>query len=384
MPESGDMMPPTPYIHNSRGYLEGKLDIYPGKSMVQEVMKKIDWKKKWKGLGKPVTINGSKRRGIGLAYGDRYSGYNWISATNASITINADGSAIVFSGAQELGQGISTTLSMLAAESLGISFKDVDILTGDTTTGQYDLVNARSSHQLASVGHALLMATEDAKRKICEMVAPVFEASPEDIEINGKKVYVKGYPEGAKLLKEVMEAPVTGSHTGPKGVLYPEVSPGVKPREPVVVAVEVEVDVETGKVTPIKLVSAFFPGRMINPEVVRGQNIGGAVKSLGMALWEDCKFDEESFACLSQDFTDYRIPRALDVPEIVTINWEEADETLPPHQALPYGGRGIGEMACSNVPGAVTNAIYNAIGIRIKKSPMTAETVLEALTKEGN
>ena len=67
----------------------------------------------------------------------------------------------------------------------------------------------------------------------------------------------------------------------------------------------------------------------------------------------------------------------------MAVNWEEVDETLPPHQALPYGGRGIGEMGCSNVPGAVTNAIYNAIGTRIKTSPMTAETVLEALRKGG-
>ena len=190
MPETGDMMPPTPYVTEVGGYPRAKLDIYPGKQMIQQVMKKIDWKGKWKGFGKPTDINGSKRRGIGLAYCNGYVGYMNLASRTIQVVINRDGSAIIHSGAQEIGQGINTTLCMLAAESLGISLDDVAIVTADTRTGQYDLTNARGSSELASLGHLLLIAIEEAKQKICRMAAPVLQAKPEEIEIEGKKAYV--------------------------------------------------------------------------------------------------------------------------------------------------------------------------------------------------
>jgi len=382
MPESGDMMPPTPYIYNSGNWPTEKLDIYPGKELLQQVMEKIGWEEKWKGWGKPATANGSKRRGVGLAYCEEYSGYHNDGSTSATVVINRDGSAIVHSGAQELGQGINTTLCMLAAESLGISLGDVSIVTADTRTGQYDLVNARGSHQLATDGHILLKAIEEAKQKIREMVAPVFQAKPEDIEIKGKKAYHKEHPEGAKPLQELLSATVTGSAAGPPGSICPQVKPGFKARQPVVMAAEVEVDVETGVVTPIKLVTGMFPGRMINQGVVRGQAIGGAVQALGWALWEEIKYDEEASTYLSKDFTDYKMPRALDVPEIETVLLEKVDEASLPHEGLPYGGRGIGEMAAWGGPAVIVSAIYSAIGIRIKGPPVTAEVILEALGKK--
>ena len=383
MPQSGDMMPPTPYTRNTSHWPTERLDIYPGKKILEQVMDKIDWKKKWNGWGKPTTINGSKRRGIGLAYSLEYSGFHNDGSTSATVAINRDGSAIVHSGAQEIGQGINTTLCMLAAESLGISLEDVSIVTADTRTGQYDLVNARGSHQLATDGHMVLKAIEEAKRKIREMVAPVFQVKPEEIEIKYKKAYVKGHPERAKPLSGLLTTAITGSASGPPGSICPQVKPGFKARQPVIMAVEVEVDVETGIIKPIKLVTGMFPGRMINEGVVKGQAIGGAVQSLGWALWEEFKYDEAASTYLSKDFTDYKIPRALDVPEIEMVLVEEVDEDSPPHEGLPYGGRGIGEMTAWGGPVAVANAVYNAIGIRIKRTPMNAEVVLEALGKEA-
>ena len=384
MPESGDMMPPTPYTVNLGGYPRARLDIYPGKELLQQVTEKIDWKGKWKGWGKPTAIDGSKRKGIGLVYCLGYTGYYNLAGTSATVVINRDGSAIVYSGAQELGQGINTTLCMLAAESLGISLEDVSIVTADTRTGQQDMTNARSSHQLVADGQMLLKAIEEAKQKIREMVAPVFQAKPEEIEIKGKQAYVTGHPEGAKSLRELLGVTVTGSAAGTPGSIYTELRPGFKALQPMVIAVEIEVDIETGVVKPIKLVTGMFPGRMINKGIVRGQAIGAAVQTLGWALWEELKFDAVASAYLNNDFTDYKIPRALDVPDIETVLLEEVDETSPPHEGLPYGGRGIGEMGAWGGPVAMASALYNAIGARIKKSPMTAETVLEALRKEVN
>jgi len=382
MPESGDMMPPKPYNYEFTGFERARFDIYPGKKMVQQVMEKIGWRKKWKGAGKPTAIDGPKRRGIGLAYTSTHCGYLSLVTTSIQIAINRDGSAVITSGTQEIGQGINTTLRMLAAESLGLSFEDVSIVTSDTRTGQYDITNARASHQLTSDGHLLLKAIEEAKQKVREKIAPLLETRPDEIEIEGKKAYIKGHPEEAKPMTDLLSTPVTVSATGPPGSIYPEVKPGFIAHQPMALAAEVEVDIETGVVKPIKLVIGLFPGRMINPEVVRGQAIGGAIQSLGMALWEEFKYDEGASAYLSRDFTDYRIPRALDIPEIDTVLLEEVDETSPPHEGLPYGVRGIGEMTGWGGPVVIANAIYNATGVRVKKSPATAEVVLQALRKE--
>ena len=385
MPASGDMMPPTEYIDNEGWYPRAKFDIYPGREMMQQVTEKIDWKRKWKGFGKPAAINGAKRIGIGLAYSMGYCGFYSDGGTRAEVVIDIDGSVTIYSGAQEIGEGINTTLCMLAAESLGLPFDDINIVTGDTRSGQYDIISARSSHQLVTDGHILLLAIEEAKQKIREMAAPWLEAKPEEIEVKEKKAYVREHPEREMLLGDLfgpLGSPVVCTTTGPEGSLYPEVKPGVKSKQPMIVATEVEVDVETGVVRPIKVVAGMFPGRMINEGIVRGQAIGGAAQALGMVLWEELKYDERTSTYLSRDFTDYRVPRALDIPEIETVLIEEVDETSPPHEGLPYGGRGIGEMSAWGAV-AIANAIYNATGVRIKKSPMTAETVLKALEKEA-
>jgi xanthine dehydrogenase molybdenum-binding subunit len=346
-----------------------------------QVKERVDWENKWKGFGKPTAVFGSKRRGIGVAYCMQYCGHYSDGYTSIEVVINRDGSAIIHSGAQEIGQGINTTLRMLAADSLGISFADVAIVTADTRTGQCDMSNARASHELVTNGHLLLQAIDEAKKRIREIVAPAFKVKPEEVEIRGKQAYIVGRAELAKPLRELLSAPVTITATGPPGSLLPEVKPGYMARQPAIMAAEVEVDIETGEVKPIKLVPGIFPGRMINAGVVRGQCIGGAVQSIGMALWEEFKFDDKAFAYASRNFTDYRIPRAIDVPEIDTVLLEKVDEASLPHEGLPQGARGVGEISGWGGPAVIANAIYNATGVRIKRSPMTAETVTEALGK---
>jgi len=386
MPDSGDLMPPTEYTNNYGMFQQARLDIYPGKKLLQQVVDSIEWKKKWKGFGKPAAVDGPKRRGIGLAYVMGYGGYNHDGGASMQVVINPDGSAIIHSGTQEIGQGINTALRMLAAESLGMSLEDVSIVTGDTRTGQFDFTNARSSHQLATNGHLLLEAIEEAKEKIRVMLAPWLEGEPKDIELSGRKARVRGRPESEVALEDVLGlfgTSVTGSATGPLGSFHPEVKPGFKAKQPIVLAIEVEVDIETGDVKPLGVISGIFPGRVINTGVMRGQTLGGTAQTLGWALWEELRYDEKYSAYLSRDFSGYRIPRALDVPEIETIFMEEVDDTSPPHEGLPYGGRGTGEMSAAVGPVAIASAIYNATGVRMRKVPMTAKTVLEALGQEA-
>jgi len=400
VPASGDEMPPGGYTTNTGMFPDGRLDLYPARELLGLVLEKIDWKARWKGWGRPAAIEGPKRRGIGLAYSMGYGGLYLDGASQAKVTISSDGSATIYSAAQELGQGINTALCMLAAESLGIPLDDVAIFTGDTRNGVFDLCAARSSHQLATVGGMILKAVENAKQQLRELAAPRWEAHPDQVEISGKKAFLRDHPEREIPLTDLFaiydpaligpmagiggrfHPPIIGTATGPRSSVDPMVKPGFKAHQPMVMAAEVEVDVETGVVKPIRLVTGTFPGRMINPEVVRGQALGGAAQALGMALWEELRYDEQASRYLSDGFTDYRIPRALDMPEIETVFLEEVDESSPPHEGLPYGGRGVGEMTCWGAV-VIASAIFNATGVRMRRSPMTAETVLDALEEEG-
>jgi xanthine dehydrogenase molybdenum-binding subunit len=408
MPGSGDEMPPGGYRKNTGLYPNGRFDIYPARELLEQVIERIDWRSKWKGWGQPNAIDGPRRRGIGLVYCMEYGGYWMESGTNARVDINSDGSAVVYAAAQEIGQGTNTALCMLVAESLGLPLADVSIVAGDSRSGTFDYVAAQASHQLATVGHAVLQAVEDAKRQIREQAAPRWEAHPDQVEVLGRMVWLRDSPETAFPLHLLfgplddriaeqfipgvtkttegilwrLRPPVVGTAAGAKEGITPLIDGQLKPHQPVVLAAEVEVDIETGIVRPLKLVTGTFPGRMINPAGVRGQALGGATQSLGMALWEELRYDEAAACYLSDGFTNYRIPRALDVPEIDTVFLEQVDAGHQPHEGLPYGARGAGEMTAWGAV-VIASAINNALGVRLRNSPMTPEVVLNALEERA-
>jgi xanthine dehydrogenase molybdenum-binding subunit len=136
---------------------------------------------------------------------------------------------------------------------------------------------------------------------------------------------------------------------------------------------EIEVDTETGVIKVIKYVIAHDIGRAINPLNVEGQLEGGAAQGIGYALSEDLVIDKETGNTLSDSFATYKIPSALDMPEIEVILVEE------PAPSGPYGAKGVGEPGMVNVAPSVANALYNALGVRINSLPMTPEKVLSAL-----
>ena len=136
-------------------------------------------------------------------------------------------------------------------------------------------------------------------------------------------------------------------------------------------AAEVEVDIETGKVRVIRGASAHDMGHAIHPQNAEGQIEGGFVQGLGYALTEEIAFDGGKV--INPSFADYKIPMAMDVPPITSIIVEAYDETGP------YGAKGLGEPGLVGVAPAIANAIFDAIGVRIKELPMTPEKVLNAL-----
>jgi xanthine dehydrogenase molybdenum-binding subunit len=385
LPETDTMMPLKP--HKNPIYPRAELDAYPAQQILREVAEKINWER-FKGYQQPVAVEGLKSRGLGIAASQGWGGFCIGGFINETVIINNDGSVHILSGHTDLGTGSNTTLRQIAAEALGIPVGDVTIATGDTLIGHFDMIGARGSRSMTTAGHLILVAIEQAKNKIRQMAAPLLEVEPEEVDVRGKKAYVKDDEERAILLRDFLTSTVKCTVGGDpkewlliKGTLWPMVAAGKKTRNPVVAASEVEVDLETGEVSPIRIITGNSPGRMINPNIVRGQYIGAAAMTLGMALWEEFKYDEKNSVYEHASLTDYKVPRALDVPPIENVIIEEfADRPLD--VGGPYGARGAGELAGLAIVASVANAIHNATGVRMRRTPMTAEKVLEALEEK--
>jgi CO/xanthine dehydrogenase Mo-binding subunit len=241
-------------------------------------------------------------------------------------------------------------------------------------------------------GNGVLAAAGDAFKQLAEVAADMLEANPADIECRRGKFYVCGVPKKNLLFKEVAAqatfsrhgAPVvgTGFYEPPTVLPDPETKYGnISPAYPFACQIaEVEVDPETGQVTVTNFVGAHDVGRAINPMATEGQIRGGVTQGLGWTLMENMAY--ENGKVINADFVDYIVPSALDVPEIQPI----LVEPIEPNG--PYGAKGIGEPALNPTMAAITNAIYNATGIRIKELPVSPEKILSELKarskKAGN
>ena len=392
MVETGDVMPPAAYVNDPVEYGTGELEGVPAKALLSAVADELDWKQRWKGWGRPAGVQGSKRRGIGIVYGIYDGGYCAADWTSMTTSMHPDGSITILAGTQDIGTSLNTALCQLAAEYMGLPLEQVTIHSGDTNTGQYDLMGAKSSRSLTTGGHVLLQALADLKRKVCGLAATRLGCEPDELDVGGKMVFHKGeaaqtrwscWRGGCTLHKaipvsEVLASSISGSSLAATDGGWTTYLPGKKVRNAMVAGGEVEVDIETGEVKLMRVVTSNCPGVAVNPEVVLGQYHGGAVMSMGYALWEDFKFDEPSGTHLTDSFTDYRLPRAIDCPEPESLIIEEPSGRQP-EEGTPWGAHGVGELGAWFGPALIATAIYNATGARIHRSPMTAENVLAAI-----
>jgi CO/xanthine dehydrogenase Mo-binding subunit len=234
-------------------------------------------------------------------------------------------------------------------------------------------------------GNGVLAAADEAFNQLAEVAADMLEANPEDIQCSNGKFFVKGSPDMSLPFKDVANqatlvrhgAPVVGVgfYKPPTVLPDPETKYGnISPAYPFACQIaEVEVDPDTGHVTVLNITAAHDVGRAINPMATEGQIQGGVVQGLGWALMENMATEKGKIT--NPDFLDYLIPTALDVPNISPILVEPIDPNGP------YGAKGIGEPALNPVMSAITNAIYNATGIRIKELPVSAEKIFAELKK---
>ncbi len=298
----------------------------------------IAWKEQWKGWGKPSEVNGSKRRGLGMATAVHCSGSNLLGCPSVIIRINHDGSAHLFTGVGRMGQGAETTQVQIAAEELGIPVEDFVGTHGDTETCPWSppTVASINAHQ---TGLATQAAAADAKRQLCELASQELAVGPEDLDIKNGLVYVKAQPERgiritdvtAKIMPQFLSRPCI------IGRAWSNVPPTPIAKMFMAHFAEVEVDTETGEVKILKYVAAHDSGRIINPDVCENQVSGGVLLGCGFGLTEDLIFDEKTGSILNPNYTDYKIFTALDAPDIEIIFADVID---------PVGAFGAKGISC--------------------------------------
>jgi 4-hydroxybenzoyl-CoA reductase alpha subunit len=327
-------------------------------------------------------------RGIGLSCCNHVSGNRAFAREfdggAGIVRIGRDGRVTVYHGESDMGQGQKTTFGQIVAERLGVPLDMVHVCPVDTDISPFGMGSFATRGTLMG-GNGVLAGAENAYQQLAEVAADMLEANPEDVTCREGRFFVKGSPQKSQSFKEVAEratlarhgAPIVGTGFYAPPTVFPDLETkygNISPAYPFACQIaEVEVDPDTGQVTVTGFFAAHDVGRAINPMATEGQVQGGVAQGLGWALMENMV--TEKGRIVNPDFLDYVAPSSMDMPTINPIFVE------PVEPNGPYGAKGIGEPALNPSMSAITNAIYNATGIRIKALPVSPEKILEALKK---
>jgi carbon-monoxide dehydrogenase large subunit len=309
------------------------------------------------------------------------------SSSTAFVKINQDGTVGITTCTVEVGQGARTVLSQIAAEEIGVPLEAVRVSMPDTDYNTYD-VSTTGSRSTFHMGNAVKMAAAEAKGKLFTIASELLEANQEDLDCREGRIFVKGASSKSLAVGEVIRRYYAGGgsilgtgcfHT--KDGVSPDLETGQSPRPAAfwmygAQAAEVEVDQETGQIKVLRIAAAHDVGKAINPLTCEGQIEGALAMGMGVTLTEEMILKEGRV--LNANFHDYKIPTAMDVAEFIPIIVEA------PHREGPFGAKGLGEPALAPTAAAIANAVFDAVGIRMKDQPLTQERVLSALRKKEN
>ena len=323
------------------------------------------WKEKWKGWLTPTAINGTKQRGVGVGvHGNADIGED---ASEAYVRLHPDGTAMLFSCVTEHGTGQRSNYAKMVAEVLQLPMENVSITPSDSLINPYEFGPAGSRGTYA-IGSAVIRAAEDARKKLFELMAPMLQAKPGDLDTSDGMVFVKDNPE-KKIPWRSMSIDRTITGIG-------RFEPDYTLTNCMMSFIEVEVDTETGKVDLVNVVNATDAGKIIDPQGLEGQ-LNGCLGSAGIdsAIFEETILDRSSGHTLNANMIDYKWRTFSELPVITNVVLETP---FPSHR---FHAVGIGEVATSPGPSAVLMAVSNAIGIWLHEYPVTPEKVLKALGK---
>jgi xanthine dehydrogenase molybdenum-binding subunit len=342
---------------------------------LEECMKLGSEKIGWKEKRSKKKAEGAKRHGTGMAIMMDVTGAHPFNTQhrNAYIKLNEDGSANLIVSGADLGQNLIGTMAQIAAETLGVRYEDIHVVTGDTDSTMFD-TGQHASGGCYQIGHAVMIAAEEAKKQLVERAAKKLEVAADELEVKERRIYVKSDPRKGMSVGEVAKEAIynfEGDHLNisAKGSF----SPSKNPPPFAAVFAEVEVDTETGEVEVLKITYVNDSGRAINPTTVEGQLEGGIAQSVGYYLTEDYFINRETGVLESDNFNTYKIPSTLDMPETEVILYEE------PVPSGPFGAKGVGQCTMIAVTPAIANAIYDAVGVHVTDMPATPERILSAL-----
>ncbi len=329
-------------------------------------------------------------RGLGVACGFYISGsalpiiWNRYPQTVVHLKLDFDGGVVVYSGASDIGQGSDTVLAQVVAETLGLPLERVHVKAADTRHTPVDL-GSYSSRVTFMVGNAALKAAEKMKAEISRAVAREKKV-PEDTIMftNGRVVSEDGgldlsWDDGVEIALAGRGALATsGWYISPKlGGDFKGAGAGLSPSYSFGAFIsEVEVNPATGHVRVVKVWGAHDCGRALNPKAVEGQIEGCIHMGLGQALSEEMRYNAGHL--LNSNFTDYRIPTALDTPEMDITIVESNDPEGP------FGAKEAGEGPIHPVLPSIGNAVFDAVGVRMYELPITPDKVLAALKARKN
>ncbi len=338
------------------------------------------WKERWKGWATPHTVDGPLKRAVGVGTGAHVCGVEFEGSSSAMVRINPDGSAKVHCAVGRQGRGSETTQCQVAAEELGLPLDMIEIETGDTDSCPWNHGSLASS-TMYRTGWATRAASNDARRQLLEIAAREFfdGIAPEELDITDGEIHPKEEPRSnrrftfSQVLNELRSETLgqTSSITGRPAVPMPPSTTFA--RQFGAQFAEVEVDVETGKIKILDFVAVQDSGTVVNPQVLKNQVIGGAICGAGFAIYEHLVFDEETGAIKNANLLDYKLLRCADFPHQAQVLFEES-----PDPVGPFGARGAGESPIAAGISAVSQAVYNAIGVWVDL-PMTPERVVRAL-----
>jgi carbon-monoxide dehydrogenase large subunit len=299
---------------------------------------------------------------------------------SCEIRVHPTGKAVARFGTKSQGQGHETTYAQIIAQELGIPAEHIKVEEGDTDTAPYGL-GTYASRSTPTAGAAAAVAARKLRDKARKIAAHLLEAAEEDLVWETDKFYVKGSPNQAKTIQELVFAAYTNHppeveagfeathYYNPPNLTYPFGS----------YICVVDIDRGTGQVTTRRFVAVDDCGTRINPMIVEGQIHGGLTQGFAPAMMEEMQYDENG-NLYGGTFMDYMVPTAVESPK-----WE-VGETVTPSPHHPIGAKGVGESPTVGAPPAFANAVVDALwhlGVRHVDIPITAPKVYELLKKHG-
>jgi xanthine dehydrogenase molybdenum-binding subunit len=383
------------------------------KECLETVAGRLNWRDKRKGGRKTA-------RGVGMASLFHVGGSGRVYRSDGSgviLKLDDFGNVTVYIGGVEMGQGLLSAVTLATADALGVTPDKVTVIHGDTAVCPWD-VGTHASRGAFTACNAVIEAARKAKEKIFQIASTHFmprvgftlekrqrrdpdfvipdrdyqaTVDPEDFELQDNVVFLKWAPVDP-ILRVPLDELIREAHFKEQGtmivtdafydpcneMLDARVCRGNISATYIfgVQGAEVEVDVETGQVRILRIAAAHDVGKVLNQQTLRGQFYGGIIQGVGYALTEEIKTAEGKIQ--NPDFTDYKILSPADVDFPIDVDFIETDD-----MEGPFGAKGVGEPGLVPTAPAVANAVYDAVGVRIRDLPVTPEKVLAALREKA-